>query len=190
MHSVKILTPIPPACIAHSVYWGIHLFYLKIKATAWALSWTCTGMSGQGSLLMCPSRQHCWQLSGRCATLCLFCPLPLISSSVTHSLPSHLFFFFKLPVCTRQGEHTGGSWWSSNPISFPWAPQRQWKHLEEYSQVTDVPPLSVDHGLVGADTADLPFLGLRDCSSGTGVILVSVHGLLLHHLYFPLLFLP
>ena len=45
-------------------------------------------------------------------------------------------------------------------------------------------PLSVDHDLVGADTADLPILGLCDCGSDTGIILLSVHGLLFHCLYF------
>lgn len=46
MHSVKILIPILPAYIAHSVYWCMHLFYLKTEAKAWALSCTCIRMSG------------------------------------------------------------------------------------------------------------------------------------------------
>lgn len=146
------------------------------------------------SLLMCPSRQHRtvgYYLSGRCATVCLSCPTHFL---LCHPFPPptllfFFFFFFKLPVWTRQRKPTGGSWWSSNPVSFSWVSPEAVKAAGEESGDWLLSLLWSWCSRCKNSSPACPWVLWLQL--GKGVILpFYAYSLLFHHLYFLPLFMP
>lgn len=112
--------------------------------------------------------------------MCLSCPLPLISSFVSHA-PPHLF-----KIClSGPGRRSllEGLGEVVTPFSFPWVPRDNtstWKRVRWFTGAS--PRFGYELG--GANTASLPVLALRN-GFDTGVVLpFYAYGLLFYHLCF------
>lgn len=119
IHSVKVLIPILPACIAHSAYWCIHLFYLKIKNKMWALTNEPISISQAAKLSVLnyprPSNtplQAAWTIGYQGdVPLCLSCSLPPSPPPSSTPLPLPCFsllslvsFSFQVACLIRQDD--------------------------------------------------------------------------------------